>query len=179
MSGRTVPPTGSEPGRARRGPSPSGAPAIRPAAADDLAAIERVVRRAYEIYLPRMDRPPAPMLADYRASLAAGTVSVIEREGAVAGVLVLVPAGDHLLLENVAVDPAHQGAGLGRALVAFAERSAALAGFRELRLYTNAVMVENIGLYAHLGFEETHRVEEEGYRRIYMTKRLPAGDGRR
>jgi len=151
----------------------AGKPSIRAAAAADVPAIKRVVRRAYEIYLPRMDRPPAPMLADYRRAVRAGNVSVIEYQGAIAGVLVLVPAADHLLLENIAVDPAHQGKGLGRALVAFAERAARLAGFGELRLYTNAVMVENLGLYAHLGFKETHRVEEEGYRRIYMAKRLP------
>src|ERR1700688_2541091 len=102
-------------------------PAIRAARAADVPAVERIVRRAYELYLPRMDRPPAPMLADYRAQVAEGAVSVVESDGCVAGVLVLIPAPDHLLLENVAVDPAHQGRGLGRALVAFAERQAALA----------------------------------------------------
>lgn len=150
----------------------------RPAEAADVPAIEAVVRRAYTVYLARMDRPPAPMLDDYRARVAAGGVFVIEMDGRLGAVLVLVPMVDHLLLDNVAVDPACQGKGLGRALVAFAEREAARRGFGELRLYTNAVMTENVGLYAHLGFEETHRGEEAGYSRIFMRKRV-AGDAAR
>jgi len=37
----------------------------RPATAADLPAIQEVVTAAYARYLSRMDRPPAPMLADY------------------------------------------------------------------------------------------------------------------
>ena len=29
-------------------------------------------------------------------------------------------------------------------------------------------MSENLALYAHLGFVETHRLVEDGYNRIYM-----------
>jgi hypothetical protein len=39
----------------------------RPATAADLPAIREVVGAAYAGYLSRMDRPPAPMLADYAA----------------------------------------------------------------------------------------------------------------
>lgn len=37
----------------------------RPATASDVAAIESVIHRAYEKYVERMDRKPAPMTADY------------------------------------------------------------------------------------------------------------------
>ncbi len=152
--------------------------AIRTAVAADVEDITRIVRRAYEIYLARMDRPPAPMLDDYAARVAEGGIFVAVSSCGLAGVLVLVPKGDHLFLENIAVDPARQGEGLGRALVAFAERHALERGFSELRLYTNAVMVENIGLYRHLGFAETHRGKEAGYDRIFMAKLLAAAGGK-
>ena len=41
----------------------------RLAAAADLPAIREVVTAAYARYLSRMDRPPAPMLADYGAAV--------------------------------------------------------------------------------------------------------------
>ena len=77
-----------------------------------------------------------------------------------------------MLLDNIAVDPAAQGAGLGRRMLAFAEGTARAAGFGAMRLYTNEAMVENVGLYARLGWVETHRGEENGFRRVYFTKRL-------
>jgi hypothetical protein len=33
-------------------------------------------------------------------------------------------------------------------------------------------MRENIELYTRIGYLETHRVEEKGLRRVYMTKQL-------
>jgi len=35
-------------------------------------------------------------------------------------------------------------------------------------------MTENLALYAHLGFTETHRVTEDGFRRVYMRRILTA-----
>ena len=34
------------------------------------------------------------------------------------------------------------------------------------------MMTENIALYARLGYAETHRAEEKGFRRVYMAKPL-------
>ena len=33
-------------------------------------------------------------------------------------------------------------------------------------------MTENIALYSRIGYVETHRAEENGLRRVYMSKRL-------
>jgi predicted GNAT family acetyltransferase len=46
------------------------------------------------------------------------------------------------LIDNVAVEPTHRGQGIGRALLQHAEQIATTAGLPELRLYTNAAMVE-------------------------------------
>jgi ribosomal protein S18 acetylase RimI-like enzyme len=83
----------------------------------------------------------------------------------------LLPQPDHLLLDNIAVQPDSQGMGLGRRLIAFAEGEARRLGFAEVRLYTHQTMTENIALYARLGFAETGRGRENGYDRVFMTKR--------
>ena len=73
---------------------------------------------------------------------------------------------------NVAVRLAAQGKGYARALIAFAEEEAARRGCDVLRLYTHALMVENIALYQRLGFAEIGRIQEKGFDRVYMAKRL-------
>lgn len=147
-------------------------PALRAAIPADVPAIERVVQAAYARYLARMDRPPGPMLDDYAAHAREGHAWVLEREGAILGVLVLLPEADHLLLDNIAVSPAHHGQGLGRLLLGFAEAEARRQGYGELRLYTNAAMHENVAMYAHLGWIEYARGEQAGYRRVFMRKPL-------
>lgn len=136
-------------------------------------AIEAVVRAAYSVYIARIGRPPGPMLDDYGGLIEAGAVSVFaETDGAIAGIVVLLAKPDHLLLDNVAVAPARQGRGVGRALIAFAEAEARRRGCREIRLYTHEKMTENIALYERLGFVETGRGRQAGYDRVFMAKRL-------
>ncbi len=92
----------------------------------------------------------------------------------------MIRSSDEILeLENVAVDPAEQGLGHGRALVAFAEGHARELGLTAVELYTNEAMVENLRLYPRLGFVETGRRVEDGYRRVYFRKTLDAGPLRR
>jgi ribosomal protein S18 acetylase RimI-like enzyme len=79
-----------------------------------------------------------------------------------------------MFIENVAVHPDYQRRGLGRRLMAFAEQEARMAGVDEMQLYTNEAMQENIALYQHLGYEEMERREHEGFRRVFMRKRLAA-----
>ena len=146
---------------------------IRRAQPEDRAAVERIVRDAYGIYIERIGKPPGPMLDDYAALIADGAVSALdEPDGTIAGIIVLLPQPDHLLLDNIAVRPDRQGQGLGRQLVAFAEAEARRLGHAELRLYTHQRMTENIALYTRLGFVETGRGREAGYDRVFMTKRL-------
>jgi GNAT superfamily N-acetyltransferase len=142
----------------------------RPATAADLPAIREVVGAAYARYLSRMDRPPAPMLADYGAAVDASQLWVTGQP--VAGLIELTEAGDALHVGNVAVHPGSQGTGLGRLLMDFAERRAILLGLTRLSLYTNEVMTENLAIYPHLGYREVDRHTEDGYRRVYLEKLL-------
>ena len=107
---------------------------IRPAGAADLAAIARVVSAAYTKYIARIGKPPGPMLDDYAGHIRAHAIWITE-DGA--GIIVLLPEDDHLLLDNIAVDPACHGRGVGRALMRFADAEAARRGYSELRLYTH------------------------------------------
>lgn len=113
------------------------------------------------------------MLDDYGALIREKRVHVLDKDGVIDGVLVLIPEAASMLLDNVAIRPGAQGHGRGRKLLEFAERCALDAGYGSIRLYTNEAMTENIALYSRIGFIETHRGEAHGLRRVYMTKSLP------
>jgi ribosomal protein S18 acetylase RimI-like enzyme len=147
-------------------------PGIRAATAADVPAIRQIVVEAYRDYIPRIGKPPGPMLDDYAARVSEGVVWVVEEAQSLAGVIVLLPKPDYLLLDNIAVAPDRQRSGLGRRLLAFAEAEAVRRGYREIRLYTHQTMTENQRLYAAIGYEETGRGTEAGYERVFMRKRL-------
>jgi len=147
-------------------------PCIRAATAADVPAVAEVVDQAYRHYIARMGKPPGPMLDDYAARVLEGVLWVLEERAVIAGVIVLLPTTDYLLLDNIAVSPARQGLGLGRRLLAFAEAEALQRGYHEIRLYTHQTMVENQRLYAAIGYEETGRGTEAGYDRVFMRKQL-------
>ena len=150
--------------------STAGPLGLRRATADDLPAIKAVIGAAYARYLTRMDKPPAPMLRDYGPSVEAGTTWVTGSP--ITAVLTLDSRSDHLYVENIAVDPSAQGRGLGRALMEFAEQEAARRGLNRIALVTHEAMTENQAIYARLGYTETGRRSEDGYRRIYLEKPL-------
>ena len=145
---------------------------MRPANAHDVTAIEAIVEAAYSPYIPRIGRQPGPMLENYPAHVAAGGVHVLENAGQVQGFIILVDTPGALLLDNLAVAPDAQGLGLGRQLLEFAEQQARSAGYTAIRLYTHVTMTENIALYTRRGYVETHRAEEHGLHRVYMSKLL-------
>jgi ribosomal protein S18 acetylase RimI-like enzyme len=145
---------------------------IRPAEIQEAGAVTMLVREAYAKYVGRIGREPAPMLVDYEAAIMARETWVLVEGDETSGVLVMRPENDHLFVETVAVRPDRQGSGLGRRLMAFVEEAARDRGLREIQLYTNEKMEENLPFYRSLGFEETGRRFDEGYRRVFMKKRL-------
>src|SRR5215470_4762997 len=151
---------------------------IRRATKDDVARIVEVARAAYIKYVPRMGRAPPPMLADFAAEVAAGRVVVIEIARAAEGYLISWPKMEAYFIDNIAVDPAHQGLGLGRQLMEYAVRETKRHNLSATQLYTNATMTENLAMYARMGFVETRRVMETqfhietGFPRVYMCRIL-------
>jgi ribosomal protein S18 acetylase RimI-like enzyme len=144
----------------------------RPATHQDVEALARLAHDAYQHYTARMGRPPAPMTADYAASVDGSTAWVAEDGGRVVGFVVLLDADDHLLLENVAVDPRAQGRGVGALLLALADAEARRRGHARIELYTNEAMTENLDYYPRKGYVEIRRGEQDGYRRVWFRKAL-------
>jgi ribosomal protein S18 acetylase RimI-like enzyme len=143
-------------------------PLIRRARAEDAVRIGAIARAAYSKYVARIGRWPAPMLADFAAEIAADHVVVIGTDGRIDGYMIAWPETDAYFIDNVAVDPAQQGKGLGRQLIRHAVAEATRHRPSAIRLYTNAAMTENLSMYARMGFVETHRVVEKGFDRIDM-----------
>ncbi|TGD90307.1 N-acetyltransferase [Mycolicibacterium sp. CH28] len=150
-------------------------PSLRRAHSSDAHAIAALVERAYEKYVPRIGRRPAPMDADHAGLIDTANVWVVALDDRLLASMVTCVMGDHLLLESIAVAPEAQGRGFGALLLQRAEDDAHDAGLTEVRLYTNAAMTENVAMYPRFGYVETHRAGQDGFRRVFFTKRL-AGD---
>lgn len=112
------------------------------------------------------------MDVDYETAIEDGETWVAVVDGKIAGFLVVVVMADHLLLENVVVHPDFQGYGLGRRLLAIAEERADAHGLRKIKLFTNAVMVENQQLYERRGYVETDRRRDNRFDRVFYEKQL-------
>jgi ribosomal protein S18 acetylase RimI-like enzyme len=145
---------------------------IRQAEPEDQEALVNCVQAAYSKYIERIEKKPAPLLADYQALIAQGIVYVLTDKKGIRGVLVMMPQGRDMFVENIAIDPRFQGQGLGRALMAFVEQQAQKEQLDEIRLYTNELMTENLLFYHQLGFEEESRHVQNSYRRVFLRKRL-------
>lgn len=146
---------------------------IRRALPDDEVIIRHCAEDAYARYVPRIGRKPAPMVADFAASIERGHLFVADSdENAIVGFVICYRAHGCLFIENVAVFSRHEGQGFGRSLLSFCEERAIGLGLPRLRLYTNAKMTENLEMYPKLGFVETERRHEEGFDRIYFEKAL-------
>ncbi len=110
---------------------------FRSAVAADAPGVAALVNAAYSHYVERIGMLPRPMTDDYAEVIANHRVTVAESHGAIVGVVVLAVDGEGFLIDNVAVDPAHRGKGLGKALLALAEAEARRAGFDSIYLYTH------------------------------------------
>jgi ribosomal protein S18 acetylase RimI-like enzyme len=148
--------------------APPSAPSIRKATANDAAQLAVIARAAYAKYVPRLGREPPPMLADFPAFVSAGFVVVIESDGELVGYMIGWPEADAYLVDNIAVDVAWQGRGLARKLVDHAIAEAGRLNLPAVRLYTNVAMTENLAIYGHIGFVETHRAIKNGLHRVHM-----------
>jgi ribosomal protein S18 acetylase RimI-like enzyme len=152
----------------------AGAPAalrIRAARREEGCLIRELAQRAYEGYIASIGVRPPPMDADYPTAIARGQ-AFVAIDGGIAGVIVLCPQSDHLLIDNVAVDPSSQGRGIGRSLLDFAEHRARALGLPRVRLYTHERMGRNLRLYSRLGYELQPRTGDGPRPRVLLAKEL-------
>jgi ribosomal protein S18 acetylase RimI-like enzyme len=149
----------------------------RPATAADAARLTALARAAYAVFLPITGVEPIPMAADWASVLTDHEIWILDGppDGAADGPmasLALQARPDHVLIWSVAVAPEHQHRGIGRFLMAFAERRTRELGRGELRLYTNARMERNIALYRRLGYVVTRQEELADRTVTHMSKQI-------
>lgn len=143
---------------------------LRSAVEEDAVAVTACVHNAFGHYVERIGREPGPMLMDYAKEIREHQVFVVESNGQIAGVLVLCVKDEGFLLDVIAVDPLHQGTGVGRLLLELAEAEAQRQGFASIYLYTHEKMTENQLLYKRIGYVEYDHRFEVGLARVYMRK---------
>ena len=144
---------------------------LRRAGEADAEAIGALTRAAYAKWVPLIGREPMPMTVDYAQAVTRHRFDLLHADGVLAALIETTPADDdRLLIVNVAVDPAFQGRGFGKRLLAFAEDLAVQAGFSGTRLYTNQRFEENIGLYLSVGYVVEREEALNGGVAVHMTK---------
>lgn len=150
-------------------------PTVRLAVEDDANAVRSCVTAAFEHYIKRIGKPPAPMLLDFSAEIKAQHVWIAEVEMRIVGAIVQYETRLGFYIDTVAVLPSKQGKGVGRALLTFAEEEACRRGYNSLYLCTNSKMTENQVFYPRIGYVEYERKHEAGYDRVFYSKDLVGG----
>jgi ribosomal protein S18 acetylase RimI-like enzyme len=150
---------------------------IRRAGPSDADAVRSLVRAAYAQWIPVIGREPLPMKADYDKAVREHEIDLLHVDGDPVALIEVIPAVDHLFIENIAVSPEHQGKGLGHHLLRHAEAKARSAGLGELRLLTNQAFASNVRLYQSVGFR-IDRTEPHfgGGTTVYMSKQVARGE---
>jgi GNAT superfamily N-acetyltransferase len=97
---------------------------IETATIDDYDQLRTLFHAAYIKYVQRIGKEPEPMTTDYRPKIERGLVFVIRKGATIIGAVVLENRESFLDLRTLAVSPEHQGKGLGRQLLKFAEEEA-------------------------------------------------------
>jgi GNAT superfamily N-acetyltransferase len=145
--------------------------ALRRAVPGDFESVVAIQRAAYARNRELLGVEPLPLLADYEQILRDFEVWVTA-EGPIAGVLILEPRADDLLIWSIATDPRRQQTGLGGAMLAAAEIRARELGRATMRLYTGAILHHLTGWYGRHGYA-IERIEELPDRTIaHMAKRI-------
>jgi ribosomal protein S18 acetylase RimI-like enzyme len=138
---------------AERGAQVSPVLDLRRARPSDVADIRELIMAAYAKWVPVIGRAPKPMTVDYAEVIRQHRFDLLHVGDSLAGLIETCLAIDHLLIVNVAVAPQWQRRGFGARLMAHAEQMAMASGLREVRLYTDQLLVDNIRFYRNLGYE--------------------------
>ena len=132
----------------------------------DWAGLLALIRRAFAGMEGRIDPPSSlhRLTPQGLAELARqGEVWVLGDPAVACMVLTAQPGRLHL--GKLAVEPALQGRGVGRLMVAWAEERARVLGLAVLELETRVELVENLAFYEKLGFVEVGRSAHPGFDR--------------
>ena len=145
---------------------------FRRAGPQDAARVRDLTRKAYLKWCAVIGREPLPMTADYDHAVRHHVIDLAFIDDELVGLVEMIPRESDLLIENVCVDPARQGGGIGRHLVAHAEAETRKLGHRAIRLYTNKLFAANLSFYAGLGYEVEREEPFKGGTVVHFYKSL-------
>ena len=131
----------------------------------DWEALLALILRSFAFMEGRIDPPSSAHLLTPAAlrGKAQAEALFLAHAPTLAGCVFCAPQADALYIGKLAVDPAHQGRGLGRALIAAADGHARALGLPRLRLQTRIELTENHAAFARMGFLETGRSAHPGF----------------
>ena len=121
------------------------------------AATEELVA-AFARLVPQLSDARPPDLAELAAVVANAKLLVARADGVIVGALTLlvyrIPTGTHARIDDVVVDAAVRGRGIGEALTRYAIELARAEGARRLHLTSHPRREAANRLYQRLGFEQ-------------------------
>jgi predicted N-acetyltransferase YhbS len=127
---------------------------MRPATSDDVASIVKLLNTAFAMERAFMDRDRTNAI-DIAHYLDTGTFLVVDGgSGQLSACMYIEPRAGRLYLGMLAIDPALQGRGLGRRLMAEAERQAVSLGCTAIDIRVVNLRTELPPFYHSLGFVE-------------------------
>lgn len=148
---------------------------LRRASDDDCAALIALQHAAYEENARILGATPMPLQADYARILQDMEVWLAGPRNDPDGALVLEFRDDDMLIWSVATHPKARGTGVGRGLLALAEKRARDEKRTKIRLYTASLYLTNIDWYARHGFVEESREALPDRVMVHMLKTIDQG----
>jgi tRNA threonylcarbamoyladenosine biosynthesis protein TsaE len=154
---------------------------VVPCGAERADEVHRLTQAAFAEY--RTLDPPSGALRETPArvgeDLAAGGGAIAELDGRAVGALRWQVQHGNFHVRRVAVDPAHQRQGIGRALMAWAEAEAQRRECTSVSAGVRVAVGGNIAFYRQLGYEVEGERRHEGYERatwLALRKKLLRGE---
>jgi predicted N-acetyltransferase YhbS len=134
-------------------PSSESEPRIRLADDDDVPSLTRLINAAFVVEQVVFDGDRVDDLG-VQAYMSGGTFLVAEDSGEAVGCVYIETRGERTYLGLLSVQPVRQGAGLGRRLVAAAEKHACESGSRGMDLRVISARGEHLlPFYERLGYK--------------------------
>jgi GNAT superfamily N-acetyltransferase len=143
---------------------------FRRAGPDDASAVRQLTREAYQQWCELLGREPKPMTADYEYAVRHHLIDLALIQRNIAGLVEMIDKDDSLLVENLAVHPAHRGQGVGALLMRRAEETAQDLGLPTLTLYTNKLFTSNLQFYSRLGYRFDREEPFKGGYVVHLSK---------
>ncbi|WP_420407292.1 GNAT family N-acetyltransferase [Hoeflea sp.] len=149
---------------------------LKRAVAADRERVEEFQHAAYARTEAVIDGPAIPLAWDYGEIMRECEVWLDERDGILAGVLILRPREQDLFLESIATNPAKSGLGIGAALMQATLDRARSLGLEAIALITNS-RNPAAKWYRNVGFTVDFEEVQENRKVLHMSLKMKGTPG--